>query len=483
LKTKETGLILVFCLFVWLACSGQKQANVWYFGNFLGLDFNYSPALILKDGQIHNCFTIDSESASVLSDESGQLLFYTDGVSVWNRNHEVMPNGTDLWGSCTTTQTLIVPRPGYKNICYIFTASPNGDYKDETEFPFEEKGLHYSVVDLSLDNGLGDVVEKNILLDRSTTEKIAGTFHANGRDIWVVMHEWNNNTFNAYLVTDNGLQLSPVISQVGIVHEGGKAADNVNYAYNAIGQMKISPNGETIALVLSDKRLADILNFNPSDGKITEVTNFSGFSEESLYGIEFSPSSRFLYVGDFDKGIYQFDLFSDNIYNSKIVLGDDFIVHDQPGQLQLAPDGKIYVAKFDMYFIGAIHFPDKAGVECKYEQRAIELPVDGKGYCKQGLPNFISTYLYNSELYPPDPIFEMPNVFTPNGDDYNPNFVPMRMYNIRDIDMKIVNRWGQLVYETRDLERGWDGGNSSAGVYYWRADYEGVNSRNYFQNR
>jgi len=97
------------------------------------------------------------------------------------------------------------------------------------------------------------------------------------------------------------------------------------------------------------------------------------------------------------------------------------------------------------------------------------------------LPNFISTYLYNSELYPPDPIFEMPNVFTPNGDDYNPSFVPMRMYNIKDIDMKIVNRWGQLVYETRDLERGWDGGNSSAGVYYWRADYEGVNSRNYSQ--
>jgi gliding motility-associated-like protein len=229
--------------------------------------------------------------------------------------------------------------------------------------------------------------------------------------------------------------------------------------------------------------VAELFNFDNSVGQITEPANFSGFSEAPLYGVEFSASSRFLYIGQFDKLIYQFDLASDNIYNSKVVLGDDFILHDDPSQLQLAPDGKIYIAKYDMTFIGAIHFPDKAGKACGYEPEAIQIPLDTIRFCLSGLPNFISTYLYNPELYPPDPIFEMPNVFTPNGDDYNPSFVPIKMYNVKDTEMKIFNRWGQEIYSTGDLEKGWDGGNFSADVYYWRVDYTGVNDKNYSQRR
>ena len=473
-------LTLFFCVHIWVTCNSQKQANIWYFGRHLGLDFSTATPTLLKDGQIHEDELANAESTATISDASGTLLFYTDGVHVWNKLQQLMPNGFGLFGSGTTTQTLIVPKPD-GNLYYIFTASPEGSDDFGDYFPQANVGFHYSIIDMNLENGLGDVVEKNILLVNSTTEKIAGTFHANGKDIWVVMHEWGNDVFRSFLITANGIEPTSVVSRVGAKHGLSVNPAGAMDSEDAKGQMKLSPSGEKLALTLYQSKIVELFNFDNAVGVITEIARLSGFSEAPLYGVEFSSSSRFIYIGQVDKFVYQFDLLSENIYGSKVVLGVDFLLHDNPEQFQLAPDGKIYIAKYDMLFIGAIDFPDKAGKECKYEPAAIEIPVDSLRFCLSGLPNFISTYLYNPELYPPDPIFEMPDVFTPNGDDYNPSFVPIKMYNVKDIEMKIFNRWGQEVYASTDLEKAWDGGSVSAGIYYWKADYRGVNNKTYSQ--
>ncbi|MFT5970163.1 MAG: gliding motility-associated-like protein [Flavobacteriales bacterium] len=71
------------------------------------------------------------------------------------------------------------------------------------------------------------------------------------------------------------------------------------------------------------------------------------------------------------------------------------------------------------------------------------------------------------------PIFEMPNVFSPNGDDRNDLLTPIQSRYIGDIDVKIYGRWGNLVFATSDPEINWNGFEQSSnkpcteGVYYY----------------
>ncbi|MBS1680896.1 MAG: gliding motility-associated C-terminal domain-containing protein [Bacteroidetes bacterium] len=479
-----------------MATVAQKQANIWYFADYLGLDFNYSPPKILLDGKItSNNLPNDpfAEASSVASDENGHLLFYTDGVYVWNKNQQVMPNGTGLFGNSTTTQTLIVPQPGNDRLYYIFTASA-GDY---VYTPPDKKGFRYSIVDLSLNGGLGDVTDKNILLSASTTEKMAATLHRNRQDIWVAMHEMGNDVFRAYLINPKGLNRYPVLSSTGAI----MADYNFNGARysNSAGQLKFSPNGKMLASAIAnalENNGVELYDFDTSNGtvvfskSITMEAFEKDHNEYYPYGIEFSKGAKYLYVtigaGDF---LYQFDLSKDDVQKSKVSLTVSAGVHTS--QLQLAPDGKIYVAndpligpRNDSTFMGVINSPDSAGNACHYNGKQIAVPFNWltNNTVNVGLPNFLSSYFYDPSLFPidtsmPNYLFEMPNVFTPNGDGLNERFIPIEFYYIKAASLTIVNRWGKEVFKTNDVLKGWEGGECADGTYYWFVKFVGENGQ------
>jgi hypothetical protein len=71
----------------------QGEANIWYFGQNAGLDFNGGSPVALTNGQLAT-----DEGCATISDTNGQLLFYTDGITVYNKNHSIMANGTGLTG-------------------------------------------------------------------------------------------------------------------------------------------------------------------------------------------------------------------------------------------------------------------------------------------------------------------------------------------------------------------------------------------------
>ena len=81
---------------------------------------------------------------------------------------------------------------------------------------------------------------------------------------------------------------------------------------------------------------------------------------------------------------------------------------------------------------------------------------------------------------PDEPVYELPNVFTPNGDQINDVFVPRRITPdlIVKVDMHIFNRWGRFVYETKDIFINWDGRATgtglpcSTGTYFYVCDVE-----------
>jgi gliding motility-associated-like protein len=362
----------------------QKQTNFWYFGQLAGLNFTSGTPAAITNGAIYT-----TEGSSTISDASGNLLFYTDGVSVWNKNNAVMPNGTGLYGDMSTTQSaLIIPKPGSSSLFYIFTLDDEGG----------SNGLRYSIVDMTLNAGNGDVTTKNTFLKNNMTEKLTAVFHCNGTDIWVAVHEFNTNTFYAYLVTSSGVNM-PVISSVGPVE------------VDVHGQMKFNTNGTKVVCTrdtvidatpatYQGKAFLDVFNFNSTTGVVSNPQILSLNNHQKTYGVEFSPDNSKLYVSYYDvTGINgdnsyldQFDLSAANIQGSQTALGTS-TAPSILRSLQLGPDGKIYVAKSNGPFVCVINSPNLAGASSNYVDNAINVDPGGMGaMCMLGLPGFIQSY-------------------------------------------------------------------------------------------
>ena len=348
-----------------------QQANNWYFGDHAGLSFNSSPPAVLTDGAINT-----AEGCASVSDEAGKLLFYTDGITVWNSLHQPMPNGTGLHGNFSSANSaVIVPKPGNRNLYYIFTA-------DDAFHQFY--GYAYSEVDMTLNGGLGDVnTHKNVALYAPGTEKLVATRDANGVDVWVITKSWGNDDWRVYKVDCDGVHTTPVISHGGSIHNEVTSGT----AYGALGCIKVSPDGARLVSTRYTSNTWELLDFNNATGVLSGGLSFwlppYPTTAAILYGIEFSPNSKFVYTGGpvSNGNIYQYDVSvynAVNIQSSVKTVGTDAI-----GGLQLGPDNKIYCALAGGRKLGVINAPDMPGTACNYVAGQIDLK---QGTNRFGLP-------------------------------------------------------------------------------------------------
>jgi gliding motility-associated-like protein len=362
-------LLLLFTLTT-LQSFCQKQNNVWYFGSTAGISFNTSPPSTLNDGVFNH-----SEGVSSICDIDGNLLFFTNGIKVWNKNRLQMANGFGLLGNTSSTQILIVPKPGDCSIFYIFT----------TPSQSTTGSLSYSEVNMSLNGGLGDIVAKNIFLRNSVTERLSATLKSNGTDYWVVAQAFGSNTFLAYSITATGVNNNPVLSNDGVA--------NIT-SPDAVGCMKISPNGNKLAYVSEiGHQKSQLFDFDNSSGK---VSNGFILSDSAAYGVEFSPDNSKLYLSRYRPlKVTQYDL--SNLIPASIINSMVELAFSNPntgeteygGALQLGPDGKIYVARSFESFLDVIENPNLLGTASNYIRNAINL---NDKQCLAGLPNLINKY-------------------------------------------------------------------------------------------
>ncbi len=366
---RNLTFLLIFCASFSFA---QKEANNWYFGNNAGVDFSSGKAVALTSGALKT-----DEGCAVISDKSGKLLFYTDGISVWNGNHQLMQNGQGLKGNPSSTSSgVAIPKPNSPGIYYLFSVAATAGVD----------GLCYSIVDMKLNGGLGDVVDtaKNVLLSTPITEKLTAVTHRNGKDIWVIAHGWKNNEFLAYLVTDKGMSKTPVISKTGLVHDGG--------TLNTQGYMKANPDGSNIALALEESYQVELFDFDNATGMLSNPITVKFADGSYPYGIEFSADGSILYVSAAGPGeIYQFNLqagSNEAIQSSMLRIGNT-PNKEWIGALQIANDGKIYFPIYNKEYLGVIHNPGKIGMEAGYENNYVHLA--GKT-ATLGLPTFSQSF-------------------------------------------------------------------------------------------
>lgn len=357
---------------------GVESAN-WVFGYGGGLSFSSGQPVT----NVHSLGTPEG-SASISDPNTGQLLFYTDGSYVWGGNNQLMPNGMGLMSSGTTTQAaLIVPKPGNNKIYYIITADQGGYNLTPN------RGVHYSEIDMTLNNGLGDVTIKNQLLTPPpTTEKLVGVKHCNGQDYWIITHPFYSDAFYAYQVTPNGINTTPVISNVGSMHDDVSGGTY----YETIGYMKASPNGKKLAVGISYySPMLEIFDFDNFTGKVSNPITIDYAGENGPYGISFSPDNTKLYAGIIIDGLlYQYDLTSNNqsqIIGSETLI--DITLYD--GAIQMGSDGKLYVIT-GLSYISVIQDPNNAGLNCHLSTTPISYNYQAMGL---GLPNFMDGGLNN----------------------------------------------------------------------------------------
>jgi gliding motility-associated-like protein len=381
IKAGKTYFLLTLLLAASSIAMAQKHTNYWYFGKRIGLNFNVTPPQVLHNGAISTI-----EGCASIADNNGNLLFYTNGSVVINKNNLTMTNGNNLLGDVSSTcNTVIVPSPAGNNIYYLFTVgATNNDFE----------GFRYNVIDMNLQNGLGEVVTKNSLLEDDSYEKLAAVRHCNKKDVWITVRKWDSDEYHSYLVTAGGIS-GPVVSHTGLVING--------YGNNALGALKFSADGSKLAAIHSfDNDVVELMNFDNTTGIITNPVTFkpnatiAAGGYMGIYGTEFSPDGRLLYVSSNNSNaasaiLYQFDITSMDaatILSTKQILSQT--VPWQGGALQAAPDQKIYLSMWRDSSLSVIENPNVYGSGCNFQYNKILVSNTVAEPLQYGLPVFIA---------------------------------------------------------------------------------------------
>lgn len=362
----------------------KKANSVWIFGYGVGIDFNGTTPLPLSATMPAGVYAPEA-AASIADTATGDLLFYSNAAKCCNRNYQVMPNGNGLSGGNSTAQgACIVPMIDSPGKYYLF-------YSQAYFAPSPR--LYYSVVDMSLDGGLGDIVpgRKNILLDSGPLGEMMAAVPGSNCDVWLLVHAYNDAEFKAYHITRNGIDPAPVVSTTSTAFAGPGAYE--------MGGMAVSPDGTKVAVTTYSPACV-MLGLVPSSGgtMIAEFDPATGVISNDLkicdstmgYGICFSPDNSKLYIeGLFIDSVpalnpgplpgltpklLQYDV---STYNAAAIIASRTVIYASPypygdpngeeGLAGLRRHDDVIIKADAFGELNHIPFPNLAGTACGYQ--------------------------------------------------------------------------------------------------------------------
>lgn len=311
--------LTLFLFFLGLTLFSQGEANKWVVSPNSLIDFSNGTATLTNSITVADFY----ESITCISDQNGNLLFYSDGATVWDVDNNVLPNGNNLspessTAITTTTQgSLFVNSPSDSNQYYLFSLSFNGV-------------LSFSILDRTLNGGLGAVISKqNVLVKDTLSEKMAVTKHCDNKSFWLVVVKYKdldylmgpsaNYTleFQSYLINQYGVQSDPIKSQI-------------NTLCPKYGQMKFNNAGNELAF--AENNTLVLFDFDKTSGKVS-LNREIELPLDNGYGVEYAPNDSIIYINE-----KQF-----NIYSNILTPLQSFPTSTQ---LQRGADNKIYGYSF-----------------------------------------------------------------------------------------------------------------------------------------
>jgi gliding motility-associated-like protein len=346
--------IFLLCCFYTRPLHAQGENNIWCFGQGVGLDFNTTPPAFFQ----HNMKVY--EGCATVCDAAGNLLFYSSGSNNWDRNGNLMPNGSGLLGNgpfisgintgSSMMGVAIVNSPANPQQYYMITTNS-----------WEENlyNAYYSVIDMSLNGGLGDVMpgQKNILLDTGVIEGVVIEKANTCGNYWIILHEKDNPRHLSFKLDPTGINSVPVVSN-GILYSAA------HMTFNA-----------TATLAVAGFTDMQLLSFDKATGIFSPLGQLDAFPFGSSSAV-FSPDGTKLYAGLF--GLLQYDLgLLPNIaavQSSRTLIDTATQIH-----LRKGPDNKIYVLRnaigSSTAHLGCVSNPNAPGTACQYNPNTFVLPA------------------------------------------------------------------------------------------------------------
>lgn len=366
--------LMLFCnviIFQFLSYS-QKEASIWILPNANGIAFGNDSAIFIGGSQLG-----ENETSTSICDSSGSILFYSNGILLFNKFNKLVKNGTNLgfpignYESTSRQGSLLIKHPDNDSIIYLFS----------TDYQGRNGGLCYSKILVHGNQDSGLLTEKRVKLLSPVDEAITAVNHQNGRDIWVIVHGFGNSNFYAFLLTKYGVLSCIRNSSIGLYHSG---LDGTNAQVN----LKVSPNGKYITHHQLRNWNTEIFNFNSLNGKIQN--KITGLNSMMAIGFEYSASSSFLYISSTSpNGLFQINLANKNTANIK-----NYNYNLGPVQLQLGIDRKIYSTNGDSKDLFIINDPDSIGNKCNITTKLNFL--SNKNF--SSVPNFNQSYFYTPSI-------------------------------------------------------------------------------------
>ena len=423
----------------------------------------------VTNGLISSFFSMTLTDANIC-DSSGDLLYITNGINLYDINGDSLVNGnglspcpyTDLYaqvGLNIPQGALFIPAPGKANLFYLFHMS------NDTLNMGRPGTLYYTLIDGT--NGYGLVLQKNIPFCKGifTEGGMTGCKHANGRDYWIIKGSHASNTYYKFLITADTI-LGPFLQSIGPAYLG--PYDNIYSKFSQDGSKY--GTGAFVGLVT-------VMDFDRCTGEFSNaVTIYNNASNDPIHNplsgsasLEFSPIGRFVYVAN-RTNLTQYDLWAANIQDSVELYKADTSDHAQISSLQLAPNGKIYGSTWNggFYFMHVINQPNEKGDSCKF--------VRG-GYTTLTEDDFSLPNMINYKLGPlvgsscdtlntsvKQEIITDRIRIQPNPAD---KYVYVEMGNQGNYEMQLLNEMGQLIdkKETRQVDI-FDTEKLAAGIYF-----------------
>lgn len=397
-------LLSINCLNV----SAQFTDRYWCFGDSAGIDFSNINNPIAGESILRARGTCAS-----ICDSAGNLILYggSPNVAIWNplgppytykygyvvnENHQKIANGDSLVSALWYQEMIILPKPGNVHQFYVFTAGVTNLGNNQ--------GLYYNIVDMSLNNGAGYVLQKNVqLLNFRISDALAAVKHGNGRDWWLLCKSWDPftamNDFYLYLVSPAGIT-GPFHQNIGVLNVGG------------FQRNEFTKDGQFLYSCTTDN-LIERYSFDRCTGQLSNVYQLSPISTtvgKFYFSLALSPDGSKMYTTSVQQGpnqdisyVVQYNLNSTNFLASADTLFAISNDNNSLGLLKLGPDGKIYITnlwnKYDcdedyLYCdttwsisnsnLSVIYFPDSLGAACDFQPFSFNL---GGHRTYWGLPN------------------------------------------------------------------------------------------------
>jgi gliding motility-associated-like protein len=461
--------ILLLLLLLSSALFAQREADNWIIGQWIDINFTSG------DPSVSFVRPLDESGfeGTAMSDSLGNLLFFYGMEHVYNRDGQLMQNGDNILPEYHDAGKHVItfPKPGTDSQYYIFGVASNK----------WDGGICYSVIDMSLDGGLGAVTsEKNVHLEAANAAQggIYALKNATGDGYWVVARLFGDDRYVSFKITAGGVNPVPVYSPTGIFRQASSGS----------GPMRISQDKKYLISCfwtwIGCTGSLEVCSFDSQTGSI----GFKYLIQPGLIGepcmptdCEISPDSKLLYVNwiggiESDLGLYQYNMKliddSASFFNSGIhILWDNNV-----GGVQLSNDGRIYfeyrsdVESQHFYgkFLSVINKPWEIGIGCDIDTLSLYLGGRERSHF---LTNILLDYLYRFEweadnycqgsavhfiphfIPTPDSIFWYFGEFTPGStsNELSPTYT-FKYPGIHEVEVDIWYPTGRFEHTSREIE-------------------------------